>query len=186
MTCASCKLSFDPRSEPVARPTRRAKERELVAPPRGISIERTRDLVTIRWGFERLRGVGALALGMVCAAVLIGNLNTPGEEVSQLLLLGVAAAVMLALGALLALTDRVLRVDAWRLTVRREPFGVGRSIGLARADIDAIGVAEAVRGWQVIARGKQSTAVVAAMPTKEAADCVAEVVREALDAIKKA
>lgn len=180
ITCARCKLGFDPRAEPVARPTRRAEPRELVRAPRGIAIERTRERVTIRYGFERLKGAGALLLGLVCAAMLIGNLRTPGEDVGQLVALGVSALLMFYVGALMAFTDRVLRIDGRQITATREPFGVGRNVRLLRADVDEVGVGPSDRGWQVAVRGTGGARLLALVPRKDAADCIAEVLREAL------
>src|SRR3954469_18610382 len=75
--CATCKLAFDPQHEHVERP-RRALTKG-VAVPGGLTIERNDDAYVVRWSFDKLRGFTALALGVICAVVLIQNLSTPDE-----------------------------------------------------------------------------------------------------------
>jgi hypothetical protein len=176
--CATCKLAFDPRVEHLEQPRRARTTSEPV--PGGLEIERTDDAHVVRWSFDKLRGFGALALGVICAAMLFGNLRTPDESVRDMVLLGAAAAGLLFIGAVFAFGEIVLRIDNRGLTVRRRPIAGAGAVDVSRSDIQDVQVATALRGWQVTVRTPRGVTIAAALETEAQAECIAEVIRDAL------
>lgn len=189
ITCATCKLSFDPRDEPVVRPHRPERPEYEAAPP-GLRIVREPGEWTISWAFERLKGIAALVLGGFCAAVLIGNLDTPGEDWKHLVALAAATLLLAYVGVAWAFGETVLHVDARQLMVRREPLPMTKRLWIGRHEILEI------RETRSESAHPPWYAVVAVTPrgnytlvelddhgnraAKEAAACVAAVVREAI------
>lgn len=191
ITCASCKLGFDPRSEPVARPHRPERKEYQPAPP-GFLIRREPGEWTVMWSFERWKGLGALVLGGVCAAMTIGNLSTPGERWYHLAALGAAAVVMLYLGVAWTFGHVVVRIDGRQLYRRREPLRFGRQLWIGRGEIEKVDMKrpEGRETWWTVfvvtPRGRITLAEFdeGAGGAQEAATCLFEVVTEALDEIE--
>ncbi len=186
--CATCKLAFDPTSEPVARPLRR-RDPAGEPTPRGLEIRRAAGEVSLVWSYERLHGVAYLLIGVVCAAMLLGNLGTPGERVLDLVLLGAATAFSLYVGCAQLFGDTTLLVDARQLLVRHGPLPLRRRVWIGRAEIEGIEVRHSSarsRPWIVAARTPRGLIEIAEFQAgnamaEQAAECVAEVVLAALD-----
>lgn len=140
--CATCKLAYDPKAEHVERPRRGTEELALEKAPRGVTITREPGEYTVRWALHRMTGVGALLLGVVCTAFFLGNLETPGESLRDMILLGAAAVVMVYLGLSVAFGEWVLRVDERQLYLRREPLRLTRGTWIGRNEIDYIALRE--------------------------------------------
>ena len=190
ITCATCKLSFDPRDEPVARP-RRPERKEYEAAPPGFRITREPGELAIAWSFERMKGIVALGFAVFCASMFIGNRDTPGEDWYQLALLAGAVVLLAYVGIAWAFGDTALRVDSRQLTVRRHPLPFGRGIWIGRHEIQEIQVtrSNARHAWySVVAITPRGAIVLAELAddnhgAKDAASCIADVVREAIDEI---
>jgi len=189
--CATCKLAFEPRAEPPGRPDRndRRPEGEHVPAPSGLMIRREPGEVTLTWAYHRLQGVAFLVLGVICVVMLVGNLDTPGERILDLLLLGAATAFALYVGAARMFGTSVLRIDERQLLLRQEPLPLGRSVWVGRSELQEVEVRhdEGARHapWRVVAitpRGELTLATFDAGNSiaEAAASCVAEVVREAI------
>ena len=184
ITCTSCKLGFDPRSEPVARPPRREQKEYAPAPP-GVIIRREPGEWTIMWSFDRIKGAGALGLGLLCAVVFVGNITTPGEKWYHLAALAAAALGMLYVGALLSFSHTVLRVDSKQVYVRIEPVRWGRLVWADRDEIERVYLripkSEPER-WEIVLVTPRGELVVArfAWGEKDRATCVEDTLREAI------
>jgi hypothetical protein len=137
----------------------------------------------VRWSFDKLRGFGALVLGVICSVMLVSNLGTPGESARDLLILGAAAVGLLFAGVVFAFGEMVLRVDSRQLVVRRHPISTGRAVDVSRDDIQDVLAVQALRGWQVTVKTSRGTTIIAALETEAQALCVVEVVRDALATI---
>lgn len=188
LTCASCKLGFDPRAEPVARP-RRPERKEYAPAPPGVTIRREPGEWTIAWSFDRIKGAGALGLGVLCAAMLVGNLSTPDEQWYHLAALAVAALGMLYVGALWSFGHTVLRIDSKQVYARREPFRWGRMVWADRDEIENIVLRvpkSEPEAWEIVLVTPRGELVAArfAWAAKDLATCVVDTLREALDEIE--
>ena len=188
-----CKLAFDPKAERVAAPRRDravAPEAESVVRVSGIVIARDADATTIRWSYERIQGIAYAVLGVVCAVMLVRNLRTPGEQTSDLLLLGLATAGTLYVGSSRLFSDTVMRIDARQITVRHEPIPTRRTVWVGVPEIAEIKVTRSrARGtsWTVEAITPRGAIVLArfdpgSSEAADAAELVAQEIRAALAA----
>jgi hypothetical protein len=188
ITCASCKLGFDPRAEPARRPPRR-ETKEYQPAPLGMTIRREPGEWTIAWTFDRIKGAGALGLGVLCAAVLVGNLSTPDEQWYHLAGLGAAALGMLYIGLVWSLSRRVVRVDGRQMYALSEPLRWGSRIWIGRHEIERVELrapTSSARFWAVVVIAPRGEFTVGTFDerARDIASCIADTLREALDEIE--
>lgn len=190
--CAICKLAWNPNALAVVRPARAPEvdlALDLVPAPSGLVITREPGEVSIGWSYQRLGGIGYLILGLVCLAMLVGNLDTPGERLLDMFLLGAAAVATLYIGAARMVSQSTLQIDERQLLLHHAPLPLWRSVWVGRSEVQEITVRSTGHqpsAWSVLAitpRGDVEIARFGAgnSVAEAAANCVADVVREAIE-----
>lgn len=142
--CLTCKLSFDPRAEPVARPSRRAPVAEATERgPAGIVVARTSDAWTIRIPEQRFAGWFLLAVGLGLAGVFLAVRQIPGQQAKHLVALVLFALAFVYLGVGKVLNDLTIRVDEHEVIARLRPVRLQRDVMVLHRDVVKL---RAVRG----------------------------------------
>ncbi len=188
--CAICKLAWNPSALVVVRPAR-SPELDLVPAPSGLVITREPGEVTVRWSYQRLGAIGFLILGLICVAMLLGNLDTPGERLRDLLLLGAAAVATLYIGVARLISESTLQIDERQLLLRHAPLPLWRSVWVGRSEVQDIAVRPVgleLTAWSVLAVTPRGEVEIARFGSSNsvaeaAANCVADVVREAIEKV---
>ena len=161
------------------------------SPPR--TLRETSDSSSLpnksRWSLSRGKGAGALGLGVLCAAVLVGNLSTPDEQWYHLAGLGAAALGMLYIGLVWSLSRRVLRIDGRQMYTRSEPLRWGSRIWIGRHEIERVELrapTSSARSWTLVVRAPRGELTLATFDerARDLASCIADTLREALAEIE--
>jgi hypothetical protein len=190
--CATCKLSFDARSEPVGTRTRsRASGPSALAHgPAGISLAREPGEWTIRIPDQRIIGWFYVIVGAALGAVFLEVKHYEGQEMRYLVLLVGFAAMFAYVGVAKVVSDLVVRIDVRQLTAIHGPLPLRRRVWIGRHEIAKVRADEtglAAFPYLVVADTPRGPVAIAGLRSRgrrgaEAAAFVETAIREGLDA----
>jgi hypothetical protein len=190
--CATCKLSFDARAEPVQKRTRKRANTatEVEQGPAGTSLTREPGEWTIKIADQRIIGVASIVLGVCFGIVFFGVKGYEGQELRYMVAL-VGLAVAFVYIGLAKLVSRVaIHIDERQIVVIHEPLPLQRRVWIGRAEIQKVRAEETDGsgfGWQVVAETPRGPVRIAGIRGTgrrggEAAAFVEAAIREGLEA----
>jgi hypothetical protein len=138
--CASCKLSFDPTSEPVGTRTRKRANTatEIEHGPAGISLEREPGEWTIKIPDQRIIGICYVVIGAVLGMVFLEVKSYEGQEQRYLLALVGFALVFAYVGIAKVVSNLTVRIDERQLTATHGPLPLQRRVWIGRNEITKV------------------------------------------------
>ena len=138
--CAKCKLSFDPKSEPVGTRTRKRPNTatEVVRGPAGISLTREPGEWTVRIPDQRIIGVVYVIVGAALGAMFQAVRGYEGQELRNLVLLVGFALLFVYVGVAKAVSSLVVRIDERQLTAIHGPLPLRRRVWIGRGEITKV------------------------------------------------
>lgn len=141
VSCTTCKLSFDPKSEPVGTRIRRRPGTQSgpeQRAPGGMVLTREPGEWTIKIPDQRMHGVFYGLVGTLLAWIFFQVRGIPGQETIHLVGLGGFALIFLYLGLAKITDDLTIRIDQRRVVALLRPVRLQRDIWLGRNEITKI------------------------------------------------
>lgn len=137
MHCGKCKLSFDPRSEPVGTRTRKRANTatEVEHGPAGISLTREPGEWTIRIPDQRVIGVMYVIVAVALMLVFFGVRGYEGQQARHLFGLVAFAVVFAYVGLAKVVSDLTVRIDERQLTATHGPLPLQKRVWIGRNEL---------------------------------------------------
>ncbi len=138
--CASCKLSFDPTSEPVGTRTRKRANRGTEAEdgPSGIGLTREPGEWTIVIPDQRIIGVFYVIVSAALGAVFLEVRSFEGQEIRYLLALVGFALLFAYVGVAKLVSNLVVRIDERQISAVHGPLPLRRRVWIGRSEISKV------------------------------------------------